>query len=178
MSSPKTSSTAPNGARRSRSSGDIFKNILGSAFGLGLLPVAPGTFGALLGLAWHLAALSAGLSGLALRGACLAGALLWSAVHYALTPWAQAYWNDSDPGHFVLDEVVGYLCVPLLSLETHDLRLVLLGFLLVRVFDIIKLPGARYIDRNIHTASGVLFDDVVSAVYAAAVLSLVIVLRA
>ena len=37
-----------------------------------------------------------------------------------------------------------------------------------RIFDAIKLPIARYIDRNVHTASGVLFDDVVSAAYTAA----------
>ena len=37
--------------------------------------------------------------------------------------------------------------------------------------DAIKLPLARYIDRNIHTASGVLFDDVVSAIYTAALVS-------
>jgi phosphatidylglycerophosphatase A len=46
----------------------------------------------------------------------------------------------------------------------------LAGFVIFRILDAIKLPGARYIDRNIHTASGVLFDDVVSAAYSAAIL--------
>lgn len=147
------------------------KKLLATAFGLGLSPIAPGSFGALLGLAWHVAALHFGVVGLDLRLWCLLGTVVFSALHYWLTPWAQAYWHDTDPGHFVLDEVVGYLCVPVLSLEAPDLRYILLGFVLVRVFDIIKLPGARYIDRNIHTASGVLFDDVVSAIYAAAALS-------
>ena len=40
-----------------------------------------------------------------------------------------------------------------------------------RILDAIKLPIARYIDRNIHTASGVLFDDVVSAAYTAALMT-------
>ena len=147
------------------------KKLLATAFGLGLSPIAPGSFGALLGLAWHVAAWRFGAVGLDLRLWCLMGAAVFAAIHYWLTPWAQEYWHDPDPGHFVLDEVVGYLCVPVLSLEAPDLRYILLGFVLVRVFDIIKLPGARYIDRNIHTASGVLFDDVVSAIYAAAALS-------
>ena len=137
----------------------------------------PGTVGALLGLAWHFGALALGLGGLALRAACLAGVILFSLLHYALTPWAQRHWNDPDPGHFVLDEVVGYLCVPVLAIETHDWRFVLLGFAIERAFDIVKLPGARYIDRHIHTASGVLFDDVVSAVYAAIVLSAILYFR-
>ena len=45
------------------------------------------------------------------------------------------------------------------------------GFVVFRILDAIKLPVARYIDRNIHTAHGVLFDDVVSAAYTAALVS-------
>ncbi len=153
------------------------RKLLATAFGLGLSPIAPGCFGALLGLAWHLAAWYLGARGSDLRVWCLFGAVLFSAIHYWLTPWAQKYWHDSDPGHFVLDEVVGYLCVPVFSIEAPNLWYILLGYVLVRVFDIIKLPGARYIDRNIHTASGVLFDDVVSAIYAAIVLSAIIWFR-
>ena len=51
------------------------------------------------------------------------------------------------------------------------LGLLLGGFLLFRILDAIKLPGARYIDRNIHNAHGVLFDDVVSAAYSALIVS-------
>ena len=153
------------------------RKLLATAFGLGLSPIAPGCFGALLGLSWHLAAWGVGVRGLDLRVWCLFGAVIFSAIHYWLTPWAQRYWHDSDPGHFVLDEVVGYLCVPVFSIEAPNIRYILLGYVLVRVFDIIKLPGARYIDRNIHTASGVLFDDVVSAIYAAIALSALIWFR-
>jgi phosphatidylglycerophosphatase A len=85
-----------------------------------------------------------------------------------------------------LDEVVGALCVPLFCLPLlsfpypaeADLAVCgfrfpwppLAGFVIFRILDAIKLPGARYIDRNIHTASGVLFDDVASAAYSAAFL--------
>ena len=41
------------------------------------------------------------------------------------------------------------------------------AFLIFRIYDAIKLPGARYIDREIHNAHGILFDDVVSAAYTA-----------
>ena len=50
-------------------------------------------------------------------------------------------------------------------------QLALAGFCVFRILDAIKLPIARYIDRNIHTASGVLFDDVVSAAYTAALVT-------
>ena len=151
--------------------GDKMKLFLASGFWLGLSPIVPGSFGALTGLGWHLVAFSLGWSDMAVRLRCLWGALLFSAVHYWLTPWAQKRWNDPDPKHFVLDEIVGYLCVPLMCLQMTAWWQPFAGFCIFRILDAIKLPGARYIDRNIHTASGVLFDDVVSAAYSAAILS-------
>ncbi len=152
------------------------KLFLASGFFLGLSPVVPGSFGALTGLAWHLAAVFAGWSDLVVRAWCLGGVLFFSAIHYWLTPWAQKRWNDPDPRHFVLDEIVGYLCVPIFwVLPGHPpfpvWQLALAGFCVFRILDAIKLPIARYIDRNIHTASGVLFDDVVSAAYTAALVT-------
>lgn len=148
---------------------------LGSAFGLGLMPVAPGSFGALLGVAMHIGVarwVAPPCQVWALL-ACLAGV---SAVHFALTPWAQRYWDDTDPGHFVLDEVAGYLVVPIaLGWSVWPSWYVApLGFFVFRVFDIIKLPGARHIDRNWHGAWGVLLDDIVSGLYAAVAVGLVL----
>ncbi len=155
---------------------DHLKLFLASGFYLGLAPLVPGSFGALSGLAWHFAALSLGWSDALTRAWCLAGAIGFSALHYWLTPWSQKHWHDFDPKHFVLDEVVGYLCVPVFwVLPTGSAwpmwQLALAGFVVFRILDAIKLPIARYIDRNIHTASGVLFDDVVSAAYTAAIIS-------
>ena len=68
---------------------DSLKLFLASGFFLGLSPVVPGSFGALTGLAWHLAAVFAGWSDLTVRAWCLGGVLFFSAIHYWLTPWAQ-----------------------------------------------------------------------------------------
>lgn len=148
-----------------------FKVFLGSGFGLGLAPLVPGSFGALTGLAWHALAFSLQFSPTENRVWCLAGAVLFSVIHYVLTPWAQKYWNDPDPKNFVLDEIVGYLCVPVFAVDFTRWWQLLAGFVVFRILDAIKLPGARYIDRNIHNAHGVLFDDVVSAGYSALIVS-------
>ena len=145
-----------------------------SGFGLGLLPGASGTYGALVGLAWHLAARAAGFGDNGVRLWCLAGIAITMALHYALTPWAQRYWGDSDPHHYILDEIPGYLMVPVLSIAAPDIRFVLLGFAIERVCDIIKLPVARYFDRKVHTPTGVVMDDIIAGIYAAAILSLAI----
>ena len=152
---------------------DVIRVFVGSGFGLGLAPVAPGSFGALLGLAWHAFAFRSGWRPVDVRVWCLTGAVLFAAVHYILTPWAQRYWRDPDPRHFVLDEIVGYLCVPVFAVDFVYWWQLAASFLVFRGFDAIKLPGARYIDRNIHNAHGVLFDAVVSAAYAALVVSAV-----
>ena len=153
----------------------------GSAFGLGLLPIAPGSFGALLGVAMHvgIARWVGECCQLWALVACLAGVCV---THFILTPWAQRYWNDSDPGNFVLDEVAGYLTVPIALMAVSRifpnaptvklLPQVIAGFLIFRIFDIIKLPGARYIDRNWHNAWGVLLDDIISGLYAAITIGL------
>jgi len=150
---------------------------IGSAFGLGLMPIAPGSFGALLGVAMHVSIASLifpdnSLYKLFALLACLIGTSL---VHFLLNSWAERYWNDSDSGHFVLDEIVGYLVVPIiLYASTAPLwYIATVGFFIFRIFDIIKLPIARYIDRNWHNAWGVVLDDVVSGIYASGVVWLI-----
>ena len=146
---------------------------IGSACGLGLLPIAPGSFGALLGVVMHLGILSCFPSSQLCQffalSACLVGTAL---AHFLLNSWAERYYNDTDSGNFVLDEIVGYLVVPIALIgytKAPWWYIPLAGFLLFRIFDIIKLPVARYIDRNWHNAWGVVLDDVVSALYAAGV---------
>lgn len=141
-----------------------------SAFGLGLFPYFPGTCGAIIGLLIHaliVGYLPAPIQFLAIFVVfCLvcAGTVL-------LTPWAEQFWNTSDPKHFVLDEVAGYLLIPLLFRPVHSLKMMLIGFILFRIFDIFKLiPPAKYIDTHIHGGWGVLLDDLVSAAYVAVVL--------
>jgi len=148
---------------------DSFKLFIATAGGLGLSPYFPGSCGALLGVAYHLA-----VAYLAPKGwlvpLLLAGLLAAGLANHVLTPWAERHWGEADSRHFVLDEVAGYLVVPLLFHGGEPWRIALPGYFLFRVFDIVKIPPANWIDRNIKTAWGVILDDVVSALYAVAVL--------
>ena len=144
---------------------DRCRLLLASAFGLGLMPLAPGSFGALLGVGIHLTVVwwfPEKWQWVALA-ICF---IVVCTIHFLLTPWAQKYWNDDDPGQFVLDEVAVYLVVPLVVRAEPLWIIVLAGFLLFRILDIIKIPPARQIDRNWHGAWGVLLDDIVSGLYA------------
>lgn len=148
---------------------NFLKIAIGSALGLGLSPVAPGTLGALLGVLLHvLAALYLPFN---FQIVTFAGALLLVAVaNYLLTPWAREYWQSEDPRHFVLDEIAGYLMVPIFFHGGQLWQSVVWGFVLFRLFDIIKLPIARQIDRKMKNSWGILLDDLVSGGYAVIVM--------
>jgi phosphatidylglycerophosphatase A len=148
---------------------DMVMFLLCSSFGLGLSPIAPGTFGALLGVIIHLVIYY--FTPTSYYYYLMAAAFITICIlTIALTKWAENYWNDDDPAHFVLDEVAGYLIVPILFSYGSNWNSVIWGFLLFRIFDIIKLPLARQIDRNMKGGWGILLDDLVSSVYAVLVM--------
>lgn len=146
--------------------------LLATALGLGLAPVAPGTFGTLLGVLIHVLAESAAPSSW-VPPILLAALGLTTVLHIRLTPFAQEHWKSEDPGNFVLDEVAGYLTAALLFPYGPLWPRVLGLFLLFRLFDIVKPQPARYFDRSVSGPWGILMDDIVAGGYAAGTLYVV-----
>jgi phosphatidylglycerophosphatase A len=140
---------------------------LATWFGSGLQPVAPGTWASLAAL--PCAALLVWLGGPLL-------VLLASAALFPLGMWAaDAYMAATrvhDPPAIVIDEVVGQWLT--LALVPVDPVLYALGFLLFRICDVLKPWPANFVDRAVTGGFGVMLDDVVAAVYAAAALWLVV----
>jgi phosphatidylglycerophosphatase A len=137
-------------------------SLLATWFGSGLLPRAPGTWGSLAALPCAAAIVWAGGP-----GALLLAALLlflpgvWAASRYA----AQS--GLGDPQEVVVDEVVGQwlALVPV----AFDLPMYAVAFLAFRVFDIVKVWPANWVDRRLPGGWGIMADDLVAGVYAAAV---------
>jgi phosphatidylglycerophosphatase A len=75
-----------------------------------------------------------------------------------------------DSQRIVIDEVAGYL-VAMAWADRGDPIVLLLGFVLFRVADIVKPPPARFFDRGWRGGAGVVLDDVVAGLWAAAVLA-------
>lgn len=139
--------------------------IISSAFGLGLSPIAPGTCGALLGVLFHILVVLFFPYKLHVI-VLLFIFLIIILINHLMTPWAQEYWKSGDPRHFVLDEIAGYLIVPIFFHQGELWQIILWGFLLFRILDIIKIPPARQIDKNMKNAWGIVLDDIVSGGYA------------
>jgi len=134
----------------------------------GFVPFAPGTAGSVLGLvvAWGALSWADGHWALALAG--FAGAFVlgcWIAQR------AQAIFGEHDSPHIVLDEVMGMVATMLFN--PLDWIHLLIGFLLFRLFDIVKPPPASIIDRQVRGGLGVMLDDLAAAVYANIALRLV-----
>jgi phosphatidylglycerophosphatase A len=130
------------------------KLLLATAGGLGLSPVAPGTFGTLAGVL--LAYLLSG-TGTAFPFAVAGCVVLLYVVGRPLARWAERRSPTGDPGWFVLDEVLGYLVCVAWTTPPSLLALVC-AFVFFRVFDVLKPPPVRQLER-VPGADGILLDD-------------------
>ncbi|MDO1528227.1 phosphatidylglycerophosphatase A [Fulvimonas sp. R45] len=133
--------------------------------GSGLAPVAQGTFGSLAAI----------LPWLLLRELSLPLNLLVIALGFALGVWAcelagRALGVD-DHRALVWDEFVGQW-IALLPALLAPWWAVAAGFALFRLFDVWKPWPIRVLDRRLKGGLGVMADDVVAGVFAAAVLAI------
>jgi phosphatidylglycerophosphatase A len=131
----------------------------------GYFPIAPGTVGTAVGLLVY--ALVAWSKSPALE----AGLIV---VLFAIGVWAatvaERYFGGIDPGPVVIDEVVGMLIT--VAFIPVGWTGAILGFLLFRVFDVVKpFPAGRL--EALHGGLGVMADDAMAAIYAHLVLRLV-----
>ncbi len=72
--------------------------------------------------------------------------------------------SSSDPKEIVIDEFIGQ-SIPLILCE-NNFFLIILSFLLFRLFDITKPWPASYFDLIVKNANGVLMDDIIAGLYA------------
>jgi len=126
--------------------------------GTGYLPMAPGTWGSMLGVAlWF------GLRNLGPASYVIFTAALFL-VGTACAGSAEKIVDHADPGLVVIDEVVGQM-IALTAVPHHPLA-VLAAFLLFRFFDILKPFPVGWLDRHIHGGLGIMLDDVIAGLYA------------
>ena len=129
---------------------------LATCLGLGYVPFAPGTFGSAAGLlVWAVLPQSTTAHGVAIVLIFAAG--VWSAGI------AEQHFRGTDPGPVVIDEVMGMLVT--LFMVPVGWPGAAAGFLLFRVFDVIKPPPADRLE-HLHGGMGVMADDLMAAVYA------------
>jgi phosphatidylglycerophosphatase A len=137
---------------------DALRRWIATGLGAGHIGVAPGTVGALegLALAWWL-----GRSGgnLALAAGCIvvSAAGLWAAAG------AERLFGEHDPQRVVVDEIAGQM-LSLLFLPLDAAGLIV-SFVLFRVFDIAKPFPLRRLEA-LPGGAGIMADDLAAGLYA------------
>lgn len=141
---------------------------IATAGGAGYFPVAPGTAGALVGLAAVVGLAQLPLHRPGAIAVLAAASLLLCAVGVWAGGKAEEFFRRTDPGQVVVDEVVGQMLTFLL-LPHATWKWLVGGFLLFRAFDVVKPFPARQAER-IPRGWGIMLDDVVAGLYSLAVL--------
>jgi phosphatidylglycerophosphatase A len=137
-----------------------------TGFFIGSVPVAPGTFGSLIGL--PVCFLLSRLNFLQ----SLICILVFILFAIGIASAAEKILNQKDPGQIVIDEIAG-LMVALAGLP-FNLKTVLAGFIIFRVFDILKPFPIRILEKRVGGGSGIVLDDVLAGVYGNLIIRLVI----
>jgi phosphatidylglycerophosphatase A len=158
-----------------------------TTFGVGYLPVAPGTYGSVVGVIIYLlfAWAEAGIAiSLGQRGWRFETVAAWSqAVNLLLLVlfclvgiWAAgrstALFGNSDPSEAVVDEVIGQLVVFLFVPFGISPYLIFIGFLLFRLFDIWK-PYPIDDLQGLPAGIGICADDFLAGVYGGVCLAVI-----
>lgn len=137
------------------------------AGGAGLLPLAPGTWGSALAVAIFVLFSPVGLWVFGLTLVALFSLGVWA------SDAAERVFERKDDRRIVIDEVEGQLVTlsPLLVLgASRSVSALVTGFVLFRCLDIWKPGPIRWAERRFSGGMGVMMDDLVAGVLAAAVL--------
>lgn len=137
--------------------------MLASGFGLGLAPVASGTFGTLPGIILVLALTRLDLA------FQIFGAVALVVLAIPVCGAAEKHYRHKDDGRIVADEYMTFpICM--LGLPPEAMWLAI-AFVVSRAFDIVKLPPARRWQRW-RGGLGIVADDVVACLQTLAVMHL------
>jgi len=160
--------SASSGQAAGASRAPLWATLVGTFLGIGRMRPGPGTWGS------------------------AATMLLWAALAYNLAPWSRAPVaigvaamvtligipaatrvargaGTKDPQIVVIDEVAGQL-VALIAVPLAW-KSFLAGFILFRVFDIVKPPPVRQLEA-IPEGAGIVLDDIAAGLYALIVMHL------
>jgi phosphatidylglycerophosphatase A len=146
-----------------RSLADRAAFVLGTGFGSGLAPFAPGTFGTALA-----AAIVYGLTftSLPAHWTLLGLALATTLACIPIGDRFETLVGGKDPQRFVLDEFAGFfIATATLTSAWPTPRELLVAFVLFRLFDVTKPPPARKL-QDLRGGFGIVIDDVIAGVYA------------
>jgi phosphatidylglycerophosphatase A len=144
---------------------------VGTFFGAGLLKPGPGTYGSISAvLLWYAAAHALHPAPLALAIGTAIAAVIATLIGIPAATIVARESGREDPGHVVIDEVAGQL-IALIAIPA-DWQHAAISLLLFRIFDILKPPPIRQLER-LPGGTGIMLDDVAAGLFALAIAQLI-----
>lgn len=138
--------------------------LIGTFFGAGLLKPGPGTYGSVAAVVlWFIAAHIFPVTSLWLTIGTIIAAVAVTLIGIPAATIVARESGREDPGHVVIDEVAGQL-IALIAIPA-DWRHAALSLLLFRLFDILKPPPIRQLER-LPEGTGIMLDDVAAGILA------------
>ncbi len=131
----------------------------------GYAPVMPGTIGCLAGIVVYL------FFSFFSVPVYLLLTIIFVIAAIRISDSAEQIFKKNDPSEVVIDEIAGYLVA--MATFGPDWKLITAGFVLFRIFDIVKPYPANRINKDVHGGLGIVLDDVVAGIYANIVLQAV-----
>ena len=148
-----------------------------TVFGLGCLRPGPGTWGSAATVVLVLGVLAAGIRSKVVNTVLVATIVFFSLACLVGGRWAEEFFGAKDPSQVAADETDGQ-AVALLALPwavpgepggwTANLVLTAIAFGAFRLFDIVKPPPIRQVQR-VGGGTGILLDDLMAGAAALAV---------
>lgn len=144
---------------------------ISTLFYVGYFPKAPGTVGSLVSLPIAFFIIyNFGLIGLLIT-IIISFCIAMFAVKKVLT------YTKHDPSFVVIDEFIGQSITFILISQNlqHNVNIIpyIIGFVLFRIFDILKPYPVSYADKKIKNAFGVILDDIFAGIYATIILYII-----
>ena len=139
---------------------------LAFGFGSGLVKKMPGTMGTVAAIPVYLAFIQFNIwvySVLTLL-VCIAGIKICDDAAKRL--------GEHDFGGIVWDEVAGYLVT--MWFVPFSWYSVMVGFILFRIFDILKPWPIKWVDQKVDGGFGIMLDDVLAGIFAAVLLYFIV----
>jgi phosphatidylglycerophosphatase A len=140
-----------------------------STWGVGYLPLAPGTFGSVVGIGVFLL-----LKSLVFQ---VVGVVLVTVMGIWAASRTEQILRSKDPGKVVVDEVAGQMIALLpLTVFASGKVWIIVSFILFRLFDIFKPYPARRFEA-LRGGLGIMADDLVAGVYAGLIVTVLMMVR-
>ena len=143
----------------------IFTKLFVSIFYIGYIKSASGTWGSLAAILILYPCIKFNI--LSFETLIIVFVILFFISNFFINYFSN-FTNSNDSKHIVIDELLGIFSILIFYdfiFIYNDFLTLILIFFIFRLFDIIKIFPANYIDYNFKNGYGVIMDDIIAGIY-------------